>query len=117
MAHRAPETIRLGVTQTSKGMRDLQDLLLKEQDALGVDEDGGEDGMRDPEVVGRRSLPWRLHRVALPDLLRLLTRSLLRFAALNIGVDKATLNRSGTEERGLGDEVIEGLRLVPLQFG
>jgi hypothetical protein len=54
-------------------------------------------------------MPRRLHGVALSDLLRLLILSLLCFAALNIGVDKAALNRPRTKERGLRNEIVEGL--------
>jgi hypothetical protein len=106
MTYRAPESIRLGVTQASEGVGDLEDLLLEEQDAFAISQDRREDRMRRPEVVSWRPFPGRLHRIALAILL---VFGLLGFAPFDVGVHEAALNRPGTKQRGLYNQVIEGL--------
>ncbi len=103
MGHGTAEAIGVGIREAGELVGDLEDLLLEQQDAFALAQDGAEHRMGGPEVIGWTAFPRRLHRVAL--------RYLLGGAALDVGADEAADNRPWAKEGGLHDHVVEGLRL------
>src|SRR5262249_10824554 len=71
VGHRPAKAVGLGIGEPGEAVGDLEDLLLEEEDALGLRQDRAEGWGGRPEVVNWFALPRRMHRVTLLLLLSL----------------------------------------------
>ena len=87
LRHEGAEVVGVGQRHAGEAVGYVEDLLLEEDDAVGVAQDGLEAGV----FVG--------DRIPAP-------------APADEGVDHAALQRAGAEQGDFGDQVVEGFRLV-----